>query len=817
MLQKLSQYTFISKLTGIILLGAFLTVAGCASTQQATNQSANEAASEDDFKPYSEVITDEAETDSGLVMIHRVDEKLYFEIPDSLLGRDMLLISRLAKVPDALGSYLNAGRKLSTRMIHWNRMDDRILLKPVSTVSVAPDSLPISVSVEANTFEPVLAVFDIVTVSPDEDAVVIEVSDLFTNDAAAISGVHQWAKERWEIRGLDDNRTFINFARSYPRNVEVRHTLTFRSTGDPALGRGVFSVQLNQSMVLLPDELMTPRPCDVRVGYFDTERVNYGSDKLKADEECFINRWKLVPSDMEAYKAGELVEPVEPIVFYIGQAVPNRWRPYVRDGIEEWNEAFREAGFKNAIIAKEAPTKEENPNWSAADARHSTVRWVASTTRNAMGPSTVDPRTGQIIESDIFWYHNHMRSYRNRLIIETGAANEQARTLDLPLDLIGETMQQVIAHEVGHAIGLPHNMIASSAYPVDSLRSPSFAKEYGVAASIMDYARQNYIAQPGDGVEHFIRQIGPYDKYAVEFGYRRFPELSAHERESRLDQFILAHADNPMYRFLGYPDAAADPRAQTEDLGSDHVYASKMGIKNLKRVVPNLVEWTTTGGGETYAPLDEIYGEMLGMWYQYVNDVVNVIGGIYANHKTIEQTGPVYTPVPRDKQVRAVQFLDEYAFEPPVWLMRDDILSRVSRANGVSRMKALQVGTLENLLEINRLLRLVEIDTRWPEKAYSLSAFMDDVRQSVWGELQTDQPETGIYRRNLQRGYVNHLEDLITNEETAGTDIRPVVRGQLMALQETIENNISDVANEITRLHLKAMADRIEEILVGEE
>lgn len=810
------QSIFSPKITKLIGLAVLLIAAGCASTQTAVDKPASQAAGRSDFKPYSSVITNEAETDSGLVIIHHVDEKYYFEIADSLLGRDMLLISRLAKVPDALGAYLNAGRKLATRMIHWKRMDNRIMLKPVSTQSVAADSLPISISVDENSFEPVLAVFDIVTVSPDKDAVVIDVTDLFTEDAAAISGIRTRAREQWKIRGLDDDRTFINFAHSYPRNVEVRHTLTFRSTGTPALGSGVFSVQLNQSMVLLPEEIMTPRPCDVRVGFFDVERINYGIDKLKATEECFISRWKLVPSDPQAYMAGELVEPLEPIVFYVGQAVPNRWRSYVEAGVESWNEAFRKAGFKNAIIAKEAPTREEDSNWSAADARHSTIRWVASTTRNAMGPSVVDPRSGQIIESDIFWYHNHMRSYRNRLIIETGAANEEARTLDLPMDLIGETMKQVIAHEVGHALGLPHNMIASSSYPVDSLRSPSFAKKYGVAASIMDYARQNYVAQPGDGVEYFIRQIGPYDKYAIEFGYRRFLNLSADEREAKLDDFILAHADNPMYRFLGGADAQADPRAQTEDLGANHVKASTLGIKNLQRVVPNLIEWTTTGD-ETYAALEEIYGELQSMWYQYVNDVVNVVGGIYANHKTIEQTGPVYSPVPRKKQERAVEFLSEYAFEPPVWMMNNEILSLVSRANAVNRMKALQTGTLNNLLRTSRLLRVIEIETRWPQKAYPLTALMDDVQQSVWSELQTGQPEIGIYRRNLQRGYVNILENLLTSENTAGTDIRPIIRGQLLALQSSIENNISNAASEITRLHLKSMAKRIEDILKGEK
>lgn len=797
------------KLFTALLISVSLFITTCSSTQQAVKKSENIS---DKDTSYSQLIPDDAETDSGLVTIHRTDDKLFYEIPDSLLGRDMLLISRLAKVPAELGSYLNAGRKIAERVIHWTRDGDRILLKPVSYQSVAADTLAIAYSVQANNFEPVLAVFEIEAESPDGDAVVIEVSDLYTSDAQAISGIPTGAREEWEIRGLDDDRTFINYAHAYPQNVEVRHTLTFTSTGDPAMGRGVFSVEMNQSMVLLPQKLMTSRQCDVRVGYFDTERVNYGSDALKADEECFINRWNLIPSDKEAYMSGELVEPVEPIVFYIGREVPKRWRPYAIAGIEEWNEAFREAGFKNAVVAKIAPTEEDAPEWSAEDVRYSTLRWVASTTRNAMGPSVVDPRSGEIIESDIIWYHNHLRSYRNRLMIETGAANPEARTLRLPDDLIGETMQQVIAHEVGHAIGLPHNMIASNSYPVDSLRSPTFTQKYGVAASIMDYARQNYVAQPGDGVERFIRKVGPYDLYAVEWGYRRFPDLNAKEREKRLDEMILAHAGDPMYRFLSWPDAAADPRAQTEDLGADHVEASRLGIKNLKRVVPNLIEWTSTSG-ETYEALDEIYGELLGMWSRYTNHVANVVGGIYANRKTFEQTGPVYSPVSKDKQKRAVEFLGDYVFDAPVWLLDDEILARVSRANAVDRMRSLQTRLLRNLLEPDRLQRLVEIESRWPDQAYPIAEFMDDVRQNIWSELESSRPETSIYRRNLQRGYVDHLEQLLNNEETKGTDIRPVVRGQLSTLQDSIEENISSAGNEITQLHLNAMAKRIEEIL----
>src|SRR5699024_57305 len=310
----------------------------------------------------------------------------------------------------------------------------------------------------------------------------------------------------------------------------------------------------------------------------------------------------------------------------------------------------------------------------------------------------------------------------------------------------------------------------------DSLRSPTFTQKYGVAASIMDYARQNYIAQPGDGVRRFIRKIGPYDKYAIEFGYRRFPDLNAEEQKEKLNSFILSHADNPMYRFLGGADAQADPRAQTEDLGSDHVKASTLGIKNLQRVVPNLINWTTKTD-KTYSALNEIYGELQTQWYRYINHVVNVIGGIYANHKTIEQTGPVYSAVPRKKQERALQFLNEYAFIPPAWMVNNEILNLISRESAVNKMKSLQSGVLRNMLKTERLLRMVEVETRWPEKAYPLTEFMDDLQQSIWKELQDSKSSIGIYRRNLQREYLIILENLLTSGNTAGTHIQPVVRG----------------------------------------
>ncbi len=811
----------LSLLAAAALLLTLLMAGGCAWSQPAATQASTARSAADSLaEKYREVIPQTAESDAGRFTVHRVEGKLFYEIPDSLLGRDMLLVSRLAQVPRGLGAYLNAGRKVAERAVRWTEEGGRLLLKPVSFESVAADSLPIARSVRVNTFEPILGAFEIAARNPETGAAVIEVTDLFTEDVPALSGFSPEAREEWGVRGLDEARSFINYAHSYPKNVDVRHTLTFRATEGPASGTGALSVQLHQSMVLLPQDLMTPRRCDVRVGYFDVERIDYGSDKLKAAEECFISRWRLVPSDPEAYARGELVEPARPIVFYLGRGVPDQWRPYFKMGIEDWNRAFEAAGFKNAVVAREAPTEEEDPDWNAEDARYSVVRYVASTTRNAMGPSVVDPRTGEIIESDIIWYHNHLRSYRNRLMIETGAANPAARSLDHPEELIGETMRQVIAHEVGHAIGLPHNMIASAAYPVDSLRSPTFTAEYGVAASIMDYARQNYIAQPGDGVGRLIRKVGPYDLPAVEWGSRRFPEIeSAEAREERLDAMVLAHAGDPMYQFLSGYAASLDPRAQTEDLGADHVKASAYAVENLKRVVPHLAEWATLPG-EDYDDLEQIYGELLGMWSRYMGHVVGVVGGVYAEPKLTDQDGPVYTPVPRAQQERAVQFLADYAFDPPTWLLEEEILQRTEPAGTVEHMRELQGGVLEDLLDPSRMQRLVEAEALHPDAAYPLPAFMADVRLIVWSELEEVNPQIGVYRQQLQRAYIEHLAEMMAEgeeEEDMPSALRPVVRWQLVVLEEEVRRAAGRAADLSTQMHLEDAAARIEAILSDEE
>ena len=532
------------------------------------------------IKKYSDVITEDAITDDGLFKVHQMEQDYFYEIPFDLLEKDMLWVSRIAQIPDNLGGgYVNAGSKTNEQVVHWQRYQNKILLRVKSYTNIADSTKAISNSVKVNNFEPILFAFDIKAFNADSTAAVIQVDKLFTTDVAAISGLSSRLRQRYKVKKLDQSRSFINSIKSFPENIEVKQDFTYDASEPPSFSdTGSISLQMNQSMILLPEEPMTPRLNDPRVGFFTVSQIDYGSPKLKADQKRYIRRWRLEPKDPEAYARGELVEPVKPIVYYLDPGTPENLQKYIKQGIEDWQKPFETAGFKNAIIAKDAPTPEEDPEFSPEDIRYSVVRYVASTTRNAVGPSVSDPRSGEIIESDIIWYHNHLRSYRNRYLLETGAANPSARTLDTPDEEIGEMMRMVIAHEVGHALGFPHNMAASYAYPVDSLRSGSFTQKNGIAASIMDYARYNYVAQPGDENIRFIRQMGPYDHYAVNWGYRWLPNIQEPEDEkATLNQWILAKADDPKYKY-GRQSSYFDPQSQTECIGDDPIKASTYGI-----------------------------------------------------------------------------------------------------------------------------------------------------------------------------------------------------------------------------------------------
>ena len=788
--------------TAALLLLAFVAACGGASPEPMATPQDRERPSGDRPDSYADVITDEAVTDEGLFDVHRIDDALYYEIPEDQFGREMLLLSRVSGTPDGAGY---GGSKTNTSVVRWERKGDRVLLRLVSHENVADSTAPIARAVRNSNFEPIIHAFDIETMSPDSAGVVIEVTDLFTTDVPVL-GLPSFRRQAFGVRRLDEDRTFIEWARSFPTNVEVRRVVTYEATEAPSnAATNTVTAEMHHSMLVLPEEPMQPRLCDPRVGFFDIELVDYGLDTQRATERCYITRWRLEPSDPEAYARGELVEPIEPIVYYIDPATPEKWRPWLKQGVEDWQVAFEAAGFRNAIVARDAPTPEEDPEWSPEDARYSVIRYLASDVQNASGPHVHDPRTGQILESDIQWYHNVMNLLRNWFFIQTAAVNPQARGVSFSDSIMGELVRFVSAHEVGHTIGLQHNMQSSAAYPVDSLRT-RFTCTMGVAPSIMDYARFNYVAQPGDDT-CLMPLVGPYDKFAIEWGYRRIPGATMTGEVPQLNAMVAEMQADPIYRFSS-PNGE-DPTALTEAIGDDAMRASDLGVENLKRIVDNLDAWTYQEG-EDYDQLEELFGNVVGQWNRYTGHVLANVGGVVQTRKRQGQEGAIFAPVEAERQARAVEYLNRQVFATPEWMLQPDLLNRFMGSGVPDMVRGRQVFALNGLLSVDRMKRLVEQEAFLGGAAYGLGEMLDDLRRGVWSEAYAGRA-TDAYRRNLQRAWLDRIAELMEDEDALASDVAPFVRGELTAVREVLA--AASPADRATRLHYQDAVARIDTIL----
>ena len=784
---------------------------------------ANNDGKDQGLKKYSSLITKDAVSDKGLFDVHKIKDKYYFEINDSLIGREMLMVTRIAKTAAGIGF---GGGKQNTQVLRWQKKDSKILLRVVSHNVVANDSLPVSEAVVNSNFEPILHSFK--TLSYGKNSSVIDVTKLFTDDVKPL-GFPQSRRKSYKISSLDSKRSFIESIKSYPINIEVRHVKTYRSSDPPSNSSvGSVSLEMNNSMILLPKTPMKRRYFDQRVGWFARSQVDYGLDVQESKSLKYLDRWRLEikKEDIEKFKKGELVIPKKQIVYYIDRATPVKWRKYLKQGIEDWQVAFEEAGFKNAIIAKDPPTKEEDPEWSPEDVRYSVVRYLASPIPNANGPHVSDPRSGEILESDINWYHNVMTLLRNWFFVQTAAINEKARGVAFDDEVMGRLIRFVSAHEVGHTIGLPHNMGSSSAYPVDSLRSASFTKKYGTAPSIMDYARFNYIAQPEDKGVSLMPDIGVYDKHAVKWGYRPILDAkTAKDEKKTLDKWIRDNENSLMHRF---GSAGIDPSSQTEDLGDDAVKASEYGILNLKRIIPNLNKWTSEDGKD-YSDLQTMYGQVLSQFNRYMGHVSSNIGGVYQYYKTYDQEGQVYTHVKKSHQIKCMNFLQTQLFKTPTWMIDKNILNKIEFAGNVNRIRATQSRTLNSILDFGKMARLIENEAINGAKAYTLSEMMSDLKKGIWEELYTNKP-IDVYRRNLQLAYIDRI-NYIMNEEQGSTpswarsyvttvkvsqsDIRTVSVGQLLELKKEIKKSLKKNSDEMSKIHLMTVEAKINRILIG--
>jgi hypothetical protein len=758
---------------------------------------------------YYNLLRNKSVTRRGMFTVHKSEDNYYFEIADSLLGRDLLVVTRIAQGAAGVrpGYTGYAGDQVGSRIIRFEKgPGHKIFLRRITYEEQAGDSSnSMFNAVVRSNLQPLVASFGVGAYSPNGKGRVFEVTDYINgdNDILFFSGA---SKNSMNVGSILRNMCYIKDINSYPNNVEIRTIKTY----DDSRSDKTFTLELNTSIVLLPKVPMRKRYADKRVGYFSEKYTDYDANPQGVKEVTYIKRWRLEPKpeDIERYKNGELVEPAKPIVYFIDPATPKKWIPYLKQGVEDWQVAFEKAGFKNAIIAREAPGVAEGNGWSLEDSRHSAIVYKPSSHANAAGPVVTDPRSGEILESHINWYHNLMSILRDWYMVQCGPNDPRAQKMRFDDALMGQLIRSVASHEVGHTLGLTHNYGASSSVPVEKLRDKNWVEANGHTPSIMDYARFNYVAQPEDSIKEsgLISRIGAYDIWAIEWGYRWYPQLkSAEEEIPILNKWIVERMEEKSLWF-GSEFNSDDPRTQTEDLGDNAMLAGTYGIKNLQRVMNNLLTWTYVPN-EGYNNLTQIYNGVTNQFEYYIGHVLNNIGGIYETPKTADQEGAVFEMVPVSKQKEAMEFLNQNVFKTPTWLIDTAVLARIGESP-TQAIGTLHTQALNHLLNPQTLSRMAVNEAMYPDKAYRLHQYFEDLDRMMWTELKGNSA-VDIYRRNLQRSYVDKLIDLAAKPGKDYRDVGPILKARMSEIHSTISKAVSKTKDPMTVYHLKFIQDKL--------
>lgn len=796
-------------------------------------------------KPYKDVITSKAISGKGLFTVHKIEDKWYFELADSVLGRDILVVNRLSKAAAGMRNFFfgYAGDQIGNNVVRFEKgPSNKLYLKKISYDEISRDTSQAMYRAVLNSnIQPIVAAFDIIAYSKDSAGSVVEMTNYINTDNDVLNFAPNF-KSAFQVGSLQSDKSYTVGIKAYPLNLEIKTVKTYTKGGGSLITSSPFSassgsgqvltMEINSSLVLLPKTPMQSRYFDSRVGYFTRSYIDFDANPQGVKQIEMITRWRLEPKeeDIEKYKRGELVTPKKPIIYYIDPATPRKWIPYLIQGVNDWQPALEKAGFKNAIQAKVAPTSQEDSTWSLEDARYSAIVYKPSNIENASGPNIHDPRSGEIIESHINWYHNIMNLLRNWYFIQTAAVDPRARKIKFDDELMGQLIRFVSSHEVGHTLGLRHNFGSSSTVPVKNLRDKAWVEANGHTPSIMDYARFNYIAQPEDsiGPAGLYPRIGDYDKWAIEWGYKWFPEArSADDEAPILNKLTIERLKNKRLWF-GTESNADDPRSQNEDLGDNAMLAGTYGIKNLQRIVPNLISWTKISDDD-YKYLTEMYTGVLDQYSRYMSHVAKNIAGIYEIPKKVEQDGPVYEFVPKATQKEAMNFLIRQLFITPSWVIDEAIASRTGD-NSVSGILSRQETILNRLISNSTFTKIVRTEAALGNKAYSLLDMVTDLQQGIWSEISTSKP-IDVYRRNLQKAFVERVGSFINPPPSSGfifvlgggstgtmidtrkSDVISILKGTLRSLKTDIQQSLPAIQDKMTRYHLQDIVERITRIL----